>query len=105
MSYEGYTQVLCENGHYFTYNCYDYEDFDGWKCPECQTEIAWSNMVDETNGSWEDNGPFDDDHRIDGFVPLYLIDECRCKECGHILEQRYRLPTREEERRAKPWRV
>lgn len=44
MSYEGYVQNICANGHYFTSN---------WAiepvCPHCSAASAWENHVDETN--------------------------------------------------------
>lgn len=42
--------------------------------------------------------------KIDGFVELQLLDECKCEHCGSILERRYKIPTEEDIRRAKPWR-
>lgn len=55
MSYEGYDQVLCKNGHYFTFDCYsapDYfgQDGDPWVCTKCGEKAVWWNGVDETNG-------------------------------------------------------
>lgn len=56
MSYEGYEQVLCKNGHLF--NMYDIgytelED-DCYKCPSCKTKPVWYNCVDQTNDSGDE---------------------------------------------------
>jgi hypothetical protein len=65
MSYEGYRQCICENGHVSNRD----EVYTGpWEeppeeptCPICNSEIKWSNSVDITN---------DDDV---GFIPTSLI--------------------------------
>jgi len=88
MSYEGYTQYLCPNGHYDTVDAYDdFHYFDEesqedvrWKCRECGEGPAWWNMVNLTNGSYYE------DERIDGYVDLELERDtptCTC-ECGHV---------------------
>jgi len=47
MSWEGYVQVICINGHYSTADGYgDYPE----KCPDCGAAVAETNLVDETNG-------------------------------------------------------
>jgi len=77
MSYEGYEQFLCENGHFWTVDCYDSRT----KCPDCKGKAVWFNGVDLTNGSWDDNG-----RRIDGYVKLEIdvpAEECTCEKCGH----------------------
>jgi hypothetical protein len=61
-------------------------------------------MVDVTNGSWEEGGPFDAEHRIDGHVVMEIVDECKCAYCGHIKELKYKIPTEADMRKAKPWR-
>ena len=78
MSFEGYYQILCEDGHYDDVDCYTCEPED-WKCPECKKKVAWWNLVDVTNGSWED------DKRIDGHVELEVKSEhhCECSKCGN----------------------
>lgn len=94
MSYEGYRQALCQEGHYYTYDVYNpYVD-----CPYCHSPTAWENSVDQTNGEeW-------------GVIPLdllkgYIIEEAAvetCPTCGVSKTKtatRYRIPT-EEERRA-----
>lgn len=51
MSYEGYTQALCEKGH--QYNVGQYQEDDG--CPYCGAKTAWSHEVDQTNGCYYDD--------------------------------------------------
>jgi len=50
VSYEGWEQRLCENGHRTVYDCYDAPEENGWRCPHCRGRMAWRNNVDETNG-------------------------------------------------------
>ena len=47
MSYEGYYQIICENGHY---SCVS-ESYGEHPitCHECNAEPKWTNAVDETN--------------------------------------------------------
>ena len=89
MSYEGYYQVICENGHYWTEDCWAYH-WDGDKeygiCPVCKGKIIWTNSVNITNGSFEGN------ERIDGYKEPILISEKKCKHCNSILERLYKPP-------------
>jgi hypothetical protein len=50
MSYEGYTQFLCPDGHYWT-ECETYgnDPEGGFTCPVCERKPSWSNSVDDTN--------------------------------------------------------
>jgi len=88
MSYEGSIQRLCKNGHYNVQDamtamyCGDEE-----KCSLCGEKFVWENQVDETNGSFDDEGK-----RIDGYVELKVEKETKCKECGHTLEVTYKIP-------------
>ena len=80
MSYEGYDQILCKNGHESSIHAYDpLLDIDNWSCPICKEKVAWWNSVDLTNGSFE-NG-----QRIDGYVKLEVDrpeENCICPDCG-----------------------
>ena len=82
MSYEGYSQFLCKNGHYWTRDCYD----DDRICPKCSDLAVWENMVNTTNGSFEGN------LRIDGFIELTIAEITECKTCGTVLETIYKIP-------------
>jgi hypothetical protein len=88
MSYEGYSQFLCKNGHYWTENCYNTEDkLEDNVCFKCASPAVWENMVNETNGTHEDDGT-----RIDGYVELEVEKEIRCT-CGEcIKEVTYKIP-------------
>jgi hypothetical protein len=53
MSYEGYTQRLCKNGHYFESDAnlhwYSEEEQKEMTTCDCGSDTAWTNEVDETN--------------------------------------------------------
>lgn len=100
MSFEGYYQILCRNGHLHECNCYlnpNFEDYRGsgdpldydpsyysplWKCPDCGELAAWWNLVDETNGAYcecnidllerSEGCEHCDRGRIDGMVDLEI---------------------------------
>lgn len=46
MSWEGYYQCICKNGHYFVVSDVYSEEIN---CLECNAEPAWENVVDDTN--------------------------------------------------------
>src|SRR5574342_456412 len=91
MSYEGYVQMLCENGHY---HCRDaYEDLAA-PCG-CGAHMVWHNNVDDTNGNSE--GDIDID-KFEVLAPVQL-DTCEC--CGHTTvkeDETYKIPTPEQTR-------
>lgn len=95
MSFEGYYQILCENGHYFEYDVYSnfgIDNYGFWKCPECNSRLAWYNLVDETNSEEEDWC----DNRID-LECKKETEYCRCELCGdtHVKElPQYYIPRR-----------
>jgi len=94
MSYEGYYQVICMNGHYSAPDVYEHPNFgrggefisdEIWTC-RCGAHAAWINMVDLTNGSFCDCGIEDgceccDDGRIDGYVELQIKKHAEVKVC------------------------
>jgi hypothetical protein len=90
MSWEGYMQALCSRGHEVYVDTYEDDPF-GVPC-QCGSTVVWWNLVDTTNGSYDEDGTC-----IDGFIELELKDahECVCKECGNkhskALRQ-YKLP-------------
>ena len=74
MSYEGYEQFLCEDGHYQEREAYD----DPVQVCHCGKPIVWYNSVDLTNGSFDDEGI-----RIDGYIELQVKAEATYEECPH----------------------
>ena len=65
MSFEGYEQFLCKNGHYWTSDVYDRDN----ECPRCGELADWSHMVDTTN---------DDGEPMKLTIKEYEIYKCRC---------------------------
>ena len=49
MSYEGYSQYLCSNGHLRQYDCYADINMETDKC-SCGAEFVFLHCVDQTNG-------------------------------------------------------
>lgn len=87
MSYEGYSQFLCKNGHGWTSDCMNTGmSLEENKCFTCGEPAVWENMVNVTNGS------FEGDERIDGYVELELLTEKKCEHCDSILERTYKQP-------------
>ena len=89
MSYEGYEQLLCKNGHPCGIDCYATRPD---KCEVCGADIVWYYPVDVTNGSDPETG--------DGMPYKFEIDvpakTCTCPTCGitHVVEPaRYKIPT------------
>lgn len=97
MSYEGYSQLLCKKGHYWTLNYYemDYTELKDNQCPICGEPAIWENMVDTTNGSFDE----ETDERIDNYIELKQKSETSgiCSACGgkHICEVTYFKPGEE----------
>ena len=48
MSYEGYEQVICINGHAWNIDAYE-SSYGLGDCPYCKSRPIWHNSVDETN--------------------------------------------------------
>ena len=85
MSWEGDYQQLCKKGHY-TSKSAEYQEEDT-HCRICGEKIVWTNTIDTTNGSFDDEG-----NRIDGYVELKEKSRKTCKECGTVLEILYNIP-------------
>ena len=93
MSYEGYEQHICKNGHRF--DNADVWSFDPAICPYCKVVSAFCNSVDQTNG--EELGFITDESFNTLLVSPKKMETCGC--CGHteIVEQAvYRIPTKAE---------
>jgi len=95
MSFEGYYQILCVNGHLGGIDCALFNE-QLYKCQVCEEPVQWWNLCDMTNGSWDDDG-----RRIDGFIELEVLTPpviCHCDQCGddHIAQEAtYKAPDEE----------
>lgn len=88
MSYEGYDEGLCEDGHYHSWDCWDDPPA---KCLArttegvCGKELVWSHSVDQTNGEGE-------------VAILEVLEEAKtktCPTCNHqevVADYRYKIP-------------
>lgn len=100
MSYEGYVQCICLNGHRFDW-------WDIYSCQEpicdfCKAKAAFSNSVDQTNG--EDVGYIHEESFIDNFLVTEEVIET-CEHCGHKERKEpkvFRIPSKKE---AEPYRT
>lgn len=100
MSYEGYDEHLCKNGHRFTTDPFwcgpGYEEKPICPIAGCGKESVWHNSVDETNG------PSQGKITEKGWDTLLIADDKKvytCSHCGHaklVGHAKYRIPTEEE---------
>jgi hypothetical protein len=102
MSFEGYIQKLCANGHHWV--CDVYFDDSNEVCSVCGAEVVWKNIVDTTNGMYcdcdEGDCEFCDNGRIDGHVDLEVNQEAvfeNCSCCGsrrEVFPATYKIPNK-----------
>ena len=98
MSYEGFDQILCQNGHLSSYDAFDSPvngslENDEWVCPveNCNSTAVWWTAIDTTNGLEDGSNLYP------GQVELELVDDggvCVCN-CGHkhvLKEPVYKIP-------------
>lgn len=90
MSYEGYNQNLCNNGHYYTSDAY----FQNKHCPHCLEVTVWVNAVDQTNGPPE--GEISVESLKKFLLQAEVVQTCSLghKHISNIA--RYRIPSKEE---------
>lgn len=71
MSYEGYTQYLCEAGHKYDVDLFSTKDI----CPVCGKEPKYEAEVDQTNGIDEDDpNTFPAPTKETGFTDTWKVD-------------------------------
>jgi len=74
MSFEGYYQRLCNNGHLSEEDVYSSCNEHYWHCTVCKEPLAWWNLVDQTNS--QDEGKI-------SLQEKSPATDCQC-HCGHI---------------------
>lgn len=83
MSYEGYEQRLCANGHLSHVDAFDN---DAGPC-RCSAPIAWWNDVDQTNGDGADCVV-----ELEESTPA-IYESCpTCHHSKEIAEATYKIP-------------
>lgn len=97
MSWEGYDQIFCMNGHYFTACEFWSPDYNN-VC-DCGAKPALINTVDETN--CDEAGVIPDE-----VLKTLIIKDVQTETCnlGHthvVAEAIYRIPTEEEARKSR----
>ncbi len=87
MSFEGYRQLLCKNGHLNTQDVY----YGGNTCYVCGEKFVWRKTVDQTNGT-DENDP--NTYPAELEIEKDSVSET-CSHCGHtkVIEERtYKIP-------------
>lgn len=56
MSFQGFYQVVCQQGHYTEVNCYEFS-FNRWRCPDCGAAQKLAKLVDQTNDEGQKENP------------------------------------------------
>tara|TARA_R100000656_G_scaffold104176_3_gene76374 strand:+ start:28543 stop:28878 length:336 start_codon:yes stop_codon:yes gene_type:complete len=92
MSFEGYTQSFCKNGHLDTYELPTYGDTH--KCSICNEDWAIENIVDDTNCEMFGEIPQD-------VLDTWVVQGEREEMCNlghlHVVGNTvYKIPTEEE---------
>jgi len=96
MSFEGYYQMWCEKGHYFTEDAnssrlYFSDPLEAnIKCPICKSKLAFWNLVNIINGPYKEISVRA--KRIDGYIEPELKSIKTCDKCGSVLEEIYEIP-------------
>lgn len=101
MSYEGYVQYLCRNGHYFHLG-YDYGEGPEPTCPHCKAPVAMENSVDTTN--CDDYGIITPEVLESLVVTKAKVEVCpTCKHEKQIEPEVHRIPTEEERKKLRSY--
>ncbi len=98
MSYEGYVQGICENGHLTHFQePYIWGDSKPHACEVCEASIAWHNPVDQTN--CDDFGIIPQSEFDKLLVEAEIVETCSLGH-QHVTKQAvYRIPTDNELKR------
>lgn len=91
MSYEGYEQCICKNGHYYERDCWAEDAV----CGTCKEESAWYNPVDQTNGPSQGEIPYET-LKEKFLVKTAVVQVCNLNHEHQIEPAIFRIPTRRE---------
>lgn len=99
MSYEGYEQHICSDGHYFRTDAYATFYDEKVKC-DCGKPSIWCNGVDETN--CEGIGYIDMDQFI---IKSAQYETCNLGHKHMTAKATYKVPSEEEATKARTFRT
>ena len=91
MSYEGYEQHICKNGHRFDTGCSFWSE-TAPKCDICKAESAFSNAVDTTN--CDEYGCIVDWSSL--LLTAEVVETCNLEHMHVTKHETYRIPSEEE---------
>lgn len=110
MSYEGYEQYLCTNGHYWTLDAitsrYGSYPKEMYQCTFCKAPAVWMNDVDQTNGCDDSHPECCDYVTLEVDMPVET-HACSCGNVHAVKPPTYKIPVDkgrmiQEERRRNP---
>jgi hypothetical protein len=95
MSYEGYEEYLCTNGHLRIFDCWEPSLLEGEseasRC-NCGASFVFHHSVNETNGIIEDD-PSTKSYPYEVDVPAEF-HTCVCGNKHIVKEVQYKIPTK-----------
>lgn len=98
MSYEGYTQNLCQHGHYFE-EPENYGSGEPELCDICKGPPVWTNPVDDTNCD-----SYGEIQMSEFLLKPAVLKECDLKHLHEVEPSIYRIPTARETKAARCYR-
>ena len=96
MSYEGYEQYLCANGHLRVYDCWDIPPYEGVENPDevincnCGAPLVFHHSVNTTNGE-EEGCPDTLPYPFEINTPAVTCT-CSCGDVHVVGEVTYKIP-------------
>ena len=90
MSYQGYTEYLCEDGHYWTQDAFD-DPVVSCVVSGCPRPVAWTHEVDQTNGT-DPNEPWSLPTELEVDEPMQT-ETCNLGHVHVVRPPRYKIPT------------
>lgn len=92
MSWEGYSQNFCANGHFFQGSAGF--DSEPTHCPHCKAEVAYCHIVDDTN--IDALGHLTDESLAALVIEKEVTETCNLGHTHIVKHAVYKVPTREE---------
>ena len=95
MSYEGYSQFVCAQGHAWDVDAMELmyggdEHLQPKMCPFCGSPAVWENSVDQTNGYEEDN-PASIPAKLEVDRPA-VVEVCNLGHTHTLTRETYKIP-------------